>query len=188
MAEKNSTLFPCAVCGSLFHRTTNSKKFCSLPCRLKNYSAKSDDGCIEWTAATAKSGYGALKLDEKVVTAHRAAFFVEHGRWPDGAVLHSCDNKKCINPLHLREGSAADNVADMMARKRHAWFSYTAAEKDAWLESVAKARWPNGSQKRRLNCAPPREAGDNPASSLVPAQQLFLGPPPIHGVDAAPEG
>jgi len=188
MAEKNSNPFPCAVCGSLFNRTTNSKKFCSLSCRLRNYSVRSDDGCITWTAATAKSGYGALKLDEKVVTAHRAAFFVEHGRWPDGAVLHSCDNRKCINPLHLREGTAANNVADMMERKRHAWFGYTAAEKDAWLASVIKARWPNGSQKRRLNRSPLRESGDNPASRLVPAQQLDLGSSPVHSVDATPEG
>lgn len=33
-------------------------------------------------------------------------------------VLHSCDNRACINPNHLRKGSAADNTADMLARGR----------------------------------------------------------------------
>jgi hypothetical protein len=34
-------------------------------------------------------------------------------------LLHSCDNPRCINPNHLRPGTAADNSKDMVRRRRH---------------------------------------------------------------------
>lgn len=36
-------------------------------------------------------------------------------------ILHSCDNRLCINPLHLSEGTHADNVADMVNKGRQAF-------------------------------------------------------------------
>ncbi len=33
-------------------------------------------------------------------------------------VIHSCDNKMCINPAHLREGTAADNNRDAAEKDR----------------------------------------------------------------------
>lgn len=36
----------------------------------------------------------------------------------DSVVLHTCDNKLCCNPDHLRFGSHADNMADMRAKGR----------------------------------------------------------------------
>jgi hypothetical protein len=36
-------------------------------------------------------------------------------------LLHSCDNRKCVNPNHLREGTQQDNVNDAISRGRHAY-------------------------------------------------------------------
>jgi len=43
------------------------------------------------------------------------------GPIPANVVLrHTCDNRMCMNPNHLKPGTIQDNVKDMVARGRHA--------------------------------------------------------------------
>lgn len=66
--------------------------------------------CWEWTAAVGSHGYGVINLDgDRTETAHRVAFYLEHDRWPE-YVLHDCDNKLCVNPDHIREGTHSENI------------------------------------------------------------------------------
>lgn len=52
--------------------------------------------------------------------AHELVLGAWDGPAPDGKeCCHSCDNRACINPLHLRWGTRQDNVDDMMARRGH---------------------------------------------------------------------
>lgn len=37
---------------------------------------------------------------------------------PDKNILHSCDMRCCVNPDHLRPGTTAENVDDMIKRNR----------------------------------------------------------------------
>jgi len=64
--------------------------------------------------------YGQINRFGKNWRAHR---FVAHlcGEMltPDIFVCHTCDNPLCVNSAHLFLGSAADNVADKMAKGRH---------------------------------------------------------------------
>jgi hypothetical protein len=80
---------------------------------------RSKGPCWEWTASKDKDGYGTFQLDGKKTPAHRAAFILFIDDLQEGEqVLHSCDNPGCVKPVHLRVGTAQDNVNDMLERNR----------------------------------------------------------------------
>lgn len=79
--------------------------------------------CNEWQAHVDKDGYGRFALslpDSKQihVRAHRVALALKLGRVPDGLVLHSCDNARCVRPEHLSEGTQSRNLEECAARGR----------------------------------------------------------------------
>ncbi|MEU8199394.1 HNH endonuclease [Microbispora amethystogenes] len=80
------------------------------------------DDCWPWTGATNQHGYGVMRPEGRrsgpTVKAHRVSLTLA-GIDPDGwCVLHSCDNRKCVNPAHLRLGTKADNTRDMLTKQR----------------------------------------------------------------------
>jgi hypothetical protein len=79
--------------------------------------------CWEWQASRRRArpgqlGYGQIKIGGRVLPAHRVAFAMVHGYYPDLNVMHCCDNPLCVNPLHLKEGTHQDNMDDMKAKGR----------------------------------------------------------------------
>ena len=68
-------------------------------------------GCVVWTGATNRKGYGVLGVNGRTVMAHRYAWERERGRIPDGAVLdHTCWERACCNVDHLRLATPAQNT------------------------------------------------------------------------------
>lgn len=61
------------------------------------------DACWPWTGAT-DMGYGVLKRGGKKVQAHRYVYTMTHGQLTPGLhLVHTCRNRVCVNPAHLRE-------------------------------------------------------------------------------------
>ena len=78
-------------------------------------------GCHHWIGSTMPNGYGHIYSGGRAAYAHRVAWELANGPIPDGAyVLHDCDNRRCVNPAHLRVGSFQDNMDDMVLRRRSA--------------------------------------------------------------------
>lgn len=77
--------------------------------------------CWIWTGAfRSVGGYGFFHLGrEGCISAHRAAYIIFKGSIPKGkSILHSCDNKKCVNPEHLTAGTQSQNLKDCLERGR----------------------------------------------------------------------
>jgi hypothetical protein len=77
------------------------------------------DNCWNWQGGKDRDGYGHIRVEGKLWQAHRYSTLLD-GRDPAGkVVMHQCDNPSCVNPIHLLLGTQADNVYDMVAKRRH---------------------------------------------------------------------
>lgn len=89
---------------------------------LSSY-AECESGCWRWTRGFRPNGYGEFAYrdgkGDHSFSAHRAFAEMLGGLNVDGmTVLHSCDNKFCVNPAHLSVGTTQDNIDDKVGKER----------------------------------------------------------------------
>lgn len=87
--------------------------------RLLDRSRTVDSGCREWLGYLMPTGYGEISVACVSIRIHRVMYAIAHGPIPEGAVvMHSCDNRKCIEPAHLSLGTIYSNGQDAKAKGR----------------------------------------------------------------------
>lgn len=73
----------------------------------------SDSGCLLWSGAKLRSGYGVIKVGGRAgknVTVHRIAYIAAKGEVPEGLVIdHLCRMRHCVNPDHLEAVTHREN-------------------------------------------------------------------------------
>lgn len=97
------------------------------------FEKRGDSECWPWTGTMHGSGYGLIRgllfgrPTGSGLLSHRAAWLIANGGEfpprPEGqyhgwVVMHTCDNRLCVNPAHLRLGTQRDNVKDMDSKGR----------------------------------------------------------------------
>jgi hypothetical protein len=97
-------------------------------------------GCHIWTANTNDKGYGLFNFSGKMMSAHRAAYKLYIGEIPEGLhVLHTCDNRLCVNPLHFWLGTNLDNIRDRQKKGRDRYLSGTSHPRSRFSADEIKA-------------------------------------------------
>ena len=64
-------------------------------------TARPGDQCWEWQGTRDRTGYGVVRLDGRLLKAHRVAWLLVHGAAPGPRLWHRCDNPACVRPGHL---------------------------------------------------------------------------------------
>lgn len=87
----------------------------------EKYKIDEITGCWNWIASLNHAGYGQIGNGKKVLRSSRVSYELHNGSIPnDMFVLHTCDNRKCVNPKHLWLGNHQDNMDDRNSKNRQA--------------------------------------------------------------------
>lgn len=123
--------------------------------------------CVEHNQKGNKAGYGNGSWGGQQIMLHRLAYCFYKQIPPEvikgSVIMHTCDNPRCVNPLHLKLGTQADNMRDMQTKGRStrgasSYIAKLTQEDVLYVRSVYKPRHPEFScyaLARKFNVTPP---------------------------------
>lgn len=122
--------------------------------------------CIEWQGSyMLPSPYPRIYYKGKCWRGNRLVYTLANGPIKTGMVImHTCDNPRCVNPAHLREGTLKENSQDSAdkgrstnSRKTHCIHGHAFAGKNVLIGALGR-RYCRSCTKYRLTGLPiPKE-------------------------------
>jgi len=66
--------------------------------------------CHEWKGGKHVFGYGQFHYEGRMIGAHRMAWYLAYGKWPDNQINHICCNPACVRVDHLEDVTRQEDI------------------------------------------------------------------------------
>jgi len=116
---------------------------------LAAFTEGPENDCWIWEGSRDYQGYGVIKIEGKMLKAHRLSYEYYNGHPPTNeCICHACDTPACVNPGHLIDDTKRRNRRDQLQRDRDPNRKLTDEQVCALRTEHDSTAFPLGEKKR----------------------------------------